>query len=111
MKEIAWIKAARKDFEAFPLGARDILLSALVIAANGGKADIAKPLKGFGSGVMELALPYRKDAYRVVYAVRIGESLWVVHAFQKKSTRGISTPRHELDLIEDRLKRLRSMPL
>lgn len=71
MREIVWVKQARKEFEAFPSGARDILLSAIVIAAEGGKADIAKPMKGLGAGVMEIALAWRSDAYRVVYAVQL----------------------------------------
>jgi predicted XRE-type DNA-binding protein len=59
--------------------------------------------------VFEIALPFRGDAFRAVYAVQLGDDLWVVHAFQKKSTRGIKTPKHEIDLIKDRLKRLREM--
>lgn len=58
---------------------------------------------------MEIALPYRGDAFRVVYAVQIGDDLWVVHAFQKKSTKGIATPQKEIELIEARLKRLMEM--
>lgn len=59
--------------------------------------------------MFELALPYRGNAFRVVYAVQLGDELWVVHAFQKKSTQGIKTPKHEIDLIKDRLKRLKEM--
>jgi phage-related protein len=54
-------------------------------------------------------LPYRGNAFRVVYAVQLGADLWVVHAFQKKSTQGIKTPKHEIDLIKDRLKRLKEI--
>ena len=90
-------------------GAQSICLAALTIAAEGSKADIAKPLKGLGSGVMEIALPYRGNAFRVVYAVQLGEDVWVVHAFQKKSTQGIKTPKHEIDLISERMKRLKEM--
>jgi phage-related protein len=64
-------------------------------------------MKGFSSGVFEIALKYRGDAFRAVYAVQIGDALWVVHAFQKKSKTGIKTPKHEIDLIHDRLKRLK----
>jgi phage-related protein len=71
--------------------------------------DIAKPLKGFGSGVLELALRHRGDAYRIVYAVQLGDDVWVIHAFQKKSKTGIKTPKQELDLIEARLRRVREM--
>ena len=106
-RSISWIKAARKDFEAFPQGARVDILEALTIAAEGGKADIAKPLKGVGAGVLEVALKYRTDAYRAVYALQLGEDIWVLHAFQKKATRGIKTPQRELALIRERLKRLK----
>ena len=80
-RPISWVSAARKEFDDFPEGAQSICLAALTIAAEGGKADIAKPLKGLGAGVMEVALPYRGNAFRVVYAVQIGADLWVVHAF------------------------------
>src|SRR5712664_1869638 len=100
-RPISWIRAALNEFEKFPEGARTICLTALTIAAEGGKADIAKPMQGMGSGVFEIALPFKGDAFRVVYAVQLGEEIWVVHAFQKKSTKGIKTPRHEIDLIKD----------
>ena len=62
-----------------------------------------------GAGVFEIALPFRGDAFRVVYALQLAEEIWVVHAFQKKSTQGIKTPKREIDLIRDRLKRLKEM--
>jgi phage-related protein len=108
-RPVSWIKGALKEFEAFPEGARSICLAALTIAAEGGKADVAKPMRGLGSGVFEIALAFRGDAFRVVYAVQLADEIWVVHAFQKKSTRGIKTPKHEIDLIKDRLKRLREL--
>lgn len=108
-RPISWIRAALKEFEAFPEGARSICLAALTIAAEGGKADIVKPMQGMGSGVLEIALPFRGDAFRVVYAVQLADEIWVVHAFQKKSTQGIKTPQREIDLIKDRLKRLKEM--
>jgi phage-related protein len=55
------------------------------------------------------SLPFRGDAFRVVYAVQFAEEIWVIHAFQKKSTQGIKTPQREVDLIKDRLKRLKEM--
>ncbi len=106
---VSWLRAALKEFEAFPEGARSICLAALTIAAEGGKADIAKPIHGLGSGVFEIALPIKSDAFRVVYAVQLAEDIWVVHAFQKKSTQGAKTPKHEIDLIKDCLKRLKEM--
>jgi phage-related protein len=79
----------------------------LTIPAEGGRADIAKPMHGLGSGVFEIALPFRGDAFRVVYAVQLAEEIWVFHAFQKKSTQGVKTPKREIDLIKDRLRRLK----
>ncbi|WP_075291465.1 type II toxin-antitoxin system RelE/ParE family toxin [Pararhizobium arenae] len=109
MREIAWVRAALKDFEAFPKAVQERMKDALAIASMGQKADIAKPMKGLGAGVLEIALPYRTDAYRVVYAVQLGDKLWVIHAFQKKSTKGIATPQKEVDLIRYRLKRIEEM--
>ena len=106
-RPISWVKAARKEFERFPEGAQSVCLTALTIATEGGKADIVKPLQGLGCAVFEIALPYRGNAFRAVYAVQLGDDIWVVHAFQKKSTQGIKTPKHEIDLIQDRLKRLK----
>ena len=62
-----------------------------------------------GSGVFEIALPFKSDAFRVVYAVQLAGDIWVVHAFQKKSTQGVKMPKHEIDLMKDRLKRLKEM--
>jgi phage-related protein len=106
-RPISWIRAALKEFETFPDGAQSICLTALTISAEGGKSDIAKPMHGLGSGVFEVALRFRGDAFRLVYAVQLGEEIWVVDAFQKKSTQGIKTPKREIDLIKDRLKRLK----
>jgi phage-related protein len=108
-RPVSWIKAALKEFEGFPEGAKAVLLGALTIAADGGKADIAKPLHGFGSGIWEIALAYRGDAFRVIYAVQLAEEVWVIHAFQKKSKQGIKTPVHDIELVKDRLKRLKEV--
>lgn len=108
-RPISWIKAARRDFEEFPEGVQGAMLSALTIAAGGGKADIAKPFKGVEGGVFEIALMQRGDAFRLLYAVKIDTDIWVIHAFQKKSKTGIKTPQMEVDLIRERLKRLKEM--
>src|SRR5688572_18389749 len=108
-RPVSWIKAALHEFESFPEGARSLCLAALTIAAEGGKADIAKPLHGLGSGVFEIALAFKGDALRVVYAVQLADEIWVLHTFRKKSTKGARTPEHEIDLIRRRLKRLKEM--
>lgn len=106
-RPISWIKAARKGFEEFPEDVQSDILDALTIAAEGGKSDKAKPFKGVDGGVFEIALKYRGDAFRALYAVKIGAEIWVIHAFQKKSKSGIKTPQMEVDLIRDRLKNLK----
>ncbi|SRR6266446_1248562 len=108
-RPVSWLKTALKEFETFPQGAQAICLAALTIAGEGGKADIAKPMHGLGSGVLEIALPFKGNAFRVIYATHLADEIWVVHAFQKKSTQGIKTPKREIDLIKERLKRLKEM--
>ena len=82
-------------------------LTALTIAAEGGKSDSAKPFKTVEGGVFEIALRYRGDAFRIIYAVQLGAALWVLDAFQKKSKSGIKTPRVDVERIRDRVKRLK----
>lgn len=106
-KPVSWIKAARKVFEAFPDAVQERANTALTIAAEGGKAEIAKPLKGLGPGILEIAIRYRSNAWRVVYMTELAGQLWVLHAFQKKSLVGIKTPKPEIDLIARRFKRLK----
>jgi len=106
-RPISWLKGALKDFESFPFDVQQEALRALTVAAEGRKSDKAKPFKGVEGGLFEIARRHRGDAYRVVYAVKIGQALWVVHAFQKKSKTGIKTPQAEIDLIRERLKRLK----
>ena len=104
---ISWVQRALRDFEAFPLEVQTDAAGALQLAARGKKATTAKPFKGVGSGVFEIVLRHRGDAYRVIYDVQAGDAVWVVHVFKKKSKSGIKTPQFEVDLIRERLKRLK----
>ncbi len=108
-RPISWVKAARRDFEEFPDVVQEDMLSALTIAADGSKSDRAKPFKGAEGGVFEIAQKYRGDAFRVIYAIKIGTDIWVIHAFQKKSKTGIKTPQMDVDIIRERLKRLKEV--
>ena len=101
-RRISWLKAALKDFQDFPSSAQIDIATALTEAARGRKTDTAKPFKGVGSGVFEIAIRHRGDAFRAIYAVQIGEDIWVIDAFQKKSKQGIATPKQDLDLIKQR---------
>lgn len=106
-RSVSWLNAALKDFKCFPDEAQRMCRHSLTYAAEGRMPDDAKPLRGLGSGVFEIALRFHGDAYRTVYAVQLDETIWVIHAFQKKSNQGIKTPKHEIDLVKARLKRLK----
>lgn len=106
-RNISWVKAARKDFEEFPDDVRSDMLDALTVAAEGALSGKAKPFKGFDGGVFEIALRHRGDAFRTIYAIKISVDIWVIHAFQKKSKTGIKTPQADVNLIRERLKRLK----
>lgn len=93
-RPVAWLKAARKDFEQFPQGAQVEMARALTVVAEGGFPDIAKPLKGFGSDIYELALKFRTDAYRVVYACR-SETISGFCTLFRKSRKAALRPRRQ----------------
>ena len=105
-REVLWLKGARRDFCDFPPKTQLRAREALDLVARGGKPDMAKPMQGLGAGVWEMALKERGDAFRVVYVLQIGDELWVIHAFQKRSKSGIATPKSEIDLIRERLRKL-----
>ena len=87
-RPISWIRAARKAFDSFAQGPQNAIMRALTVAAEGRKADIAKPMKGFGfgSGIFEVALKHRTDAYRAVYALQLEERVWVARLQEKGET-------------------------
>jgi phage-related protein len=107
MRAVSWLNAAWRSFGEFPEEVRRQIAFGLDRAAEGGKADNAKPLHGINGGVFEITANDRSGTYRAVYAIKIGDDIWVVHAFQKKSVRGIKTPQREIDLIRERIKRLK----
>ena len=83
----------------------DVFGFALHLAQMGKKHDQAKQLKGFGgASVLEVVEDHMGDTYRAVYTVKIADKVYVLHCFQKKSTKGIETPKHEMDLIRERLR-------
>jgi len=93
---------SKRNIQSFPKGARKLLGDELQLIQFGGMPKDAKPFRGVGSGVIELALRYVSGAYRVVTAVQLGARIFVLHAFQKKSKRGIATPKRDVDLIKRR---------
>lgn len=109
IRPVIWMGDSRKQVRDFPPEVRRSVGAALYDAQKSEKAPSAKAFKGIGSGVFEIALRFDTDAYRVVYAVQIGNRVYVLHAFQKKSKSGIATPKPDVDLIEKRYKQALDM--
>lgn len=99
-----WIGSAKKDLLSFPAEVVSAVGYALGLAQLGGKHPHAKPWKGEGAGVFEVVEDYDGDTYRAVYTVRFAEVIYVLHAFQKKSTKGIKTAQADVKMIRARLK-------
>jgi phage-related protein len=103
-RPLVWIGSTRGDVRAFPRAVRRDVGHALYAAQDGEVDPSAKPLKGFGgASVLEIVAGHRGDTWRAIYTVRYPEAVYVLHAFQKKSKRGIATNKKELDLIRQRL--------
>lgn len=103
VKQLYWVGDSKERLKEFPREVQRVMGRALDTAQRGGKALNAKPLKGFGgAGVLEVVDDHDGDTFRAVYTVRLADAVYVLHAFQKKSKRGIATPKHELDLIRRR---------
>jgi phage-related protein len=107
-KPVRWVGSSKEDLSGFPEDVRRRVGGALWEAQIGHKAPYAKPLKGFGdAGVLEVVDDFDTDTFRAVYTVRFARAVYVLHAFQKKFTRGVATPKAELERIAQRLKRAR----
>lgn len=105
MKVLDWVGASKRAFLRFPAAVKQRMGFALYLAQCGEKHDDAKPLRGFGgAGVLEVVEDHDGDTYRAVYTVRFAGVVYVLHAFQKKSKKGVATPQRELDLIKSRLR-------
>ncbi|MEO3434467.1 type II toxin-antitoxin system RelE/ParE family toxin [Inquilinus sp. CAU 1745] len=103
-KPLDWVGSSKKDFLGFPEPVKDEMGNALGLAQFGGKHPSAKPWKGQGAGVFEVVEDHSGNTYRAVYTLRFKEVVYVLHAFQKKSPRGIRTAQVDVDLVERRLK-------
>ncbi len=104
LRPVEWVSSSKQDLKAFPEVVQDHVGFALYQAQAGLKHHDAKPLKGLGSGVLEVVSRHDGDTYRAVYAVRFKDAVYVLHAFQKKAKKGVSTPKTEIELIKRRLK-------
>lgn len=106
MRELYWVGSSKEDLREFPEEVRSAFGFGLYLAQQGGKHPDAKPLKQFSrASVLEIAGRFDTDTYRAVYTVGLPSGVYVLHAFQKKSTHGIATPQHEIELVRRRLQR------
>jgi phage-related protein len=104
-KPLEFIGSSKEDISEFPVAVKRCVGFALRAAQKGGKHPDAKPLTGFGgAGVLEIISDFDGDTFRAVYTVKLKGVIYVLHAFQKKSKKGIKTPKSELDKINARLK-------
>ena len=104
-KPLVWLGSSKKDLLALPIAMRKFFGHALDIAQRGEQHEAAKPLKGFGgAGILEIVEDDTGGTYRAVYTVRFVDAVFVLHVFQKKSKRGIETPKTDMDIIRRRLK-------
>jgi len=107
-KPVRWVGSSYDDWRAFPDDVQDVMGYALHLAQHGDKAGYVKPLKGFrGASVLEISDNHDGDTYRSIYTVQLKGFVYVLHAFQKKSKKGISTPKGDIKLIDQRLKEAR----
>lgn len=107
-KPLFWLASAKKDLQAMPADVQDVFGYALDLAQRGERHKKAKPFHLQGeSGIVEVVDDFDGDTYRAVYTVRFQDAVYVLHCFQKKSTRGIKTPQQDVDVIRDRLRRLK----
>ena len=104
IRPLIWLGNSKKMIQSFPEGVQKLIGDELQLLQFGGMPRHAKPFKGSGAGVIELAIRFATDAYRTVVAVQLGKKIYVLHVFQKKSRRGIATPKHEVDLIKQRYR-------
>lgn len=104
LEPVIWLGDSLRKLKAFPAAVQDEMGYAIYLAQGGLKHLSAKPLKGLGSGVLEVVSDQQGDTFRSVYTVRFADRVFVLHAFQKKSRAGIATPKADTDLIAQRLK-------
>lgn len=103
-RPITWVGSSRRDLKRFPPPVRRDMGKALYAAQRGETDPAAKPLRGFGGArVMEIVDLHDTNTYRAMYAAQFVEAIYVLHAFQKKSNRGIATPAREIELVRRRL--------
>ena len=104
LRPVIWLGDTDKEIRNFPDDVKQQIGYELHLIQGGEMPKSAKLFKGVGSGVIEIAIKYDTDAYRCVQAVQLGNDIYVLHAFKKKSSKGIETPKKDVDIIKQRYK-------
>ena len=108
-RPLVWLGNSRRNIQAFPVAAQKTIGDELQLIQFGGMPKDAKPFKGVGGGVFEIAFRHDTEAYRTGLAVQLGGKIYVLHASQKKSKRGIATPKADVELIKQRYKEAKEL--
>jgi phage-related protein len=109
VKSLKWVGSSKKDLLEFPTEVRREIGYALYAVQKDERHESIKLFKGHGSGIYEIVSDFDKGTYRAIYIVNLGHAVYVLHAFQKKSKKGIKTPKEEIIVIKERLKKLKVM--
>ncbi len=103
VRPLLWVASTKRDYRQFPPRVQSNFGFELFLAQSGQHPPSAKPLKGIGGRTIELAADFAGDTYRAVYTARFADAVYVLHAFKKKSKRGVKTPKSDIDLVKRRL--------
>lgn len=109
IRKVVWMGSSKRAIQSFPEDVQKLIGDELQLMQFGGMPKDAKPFKGVGSGVFEIAIRHDKEAYRCVQAVQLGSKIYVLHAFHKKSRQGIKTPQQDIDTIKQRYKEAKEL--
>jgi phage-related protein len=109
LRPVIWLGNSKRNLQGFPKGAQKLLGDELQLMQFGGMPKDAKPFKGIGSGVYEIALRLATEAYRVIVAVKLGKSIYILHSFHKKSKKGAATAKFDVELIKKRYREAKDL--
>ena len=109
MRQVVWISSSLKDLKKFPEAVKDEIGYIIYVVQIGEHHTNIIPLTGFPGGVMEIKSDYDKDTYRAVYVAKLGDEIYILLTFKKKSKRGIKIPKEDIEVIRQRLRSAQEM--
>lgn len=103
IKPVEFRGGSLDDLRAFPLAAKREAGHQLDQVQNGLEPDDWKPMNTVGQGVKEIRIRDAAGAFRVIYAAKFADAVFVLHCFQKKTEK---TSKADLDLAAKRYRDL-----